>query len=227
MRRLWQRYAERIDAMTVRERTLIFAAVTVALVALLQTLLLDAEMKRERRLSATIAQRQAEVKALEAQVATLATVRGADADRPRRERLAEVKRLLADTERDIAAEERKFTAPDQMKRVIEEMLGRNRSVRLVDLRTLATTSIAEARTPAGQKPPPKPATPGERLIYRHGLELTVSGPYLDLLRYLEDLERLPTQLYWSALSLDASRYPTHSMKIVVYTLSLDPAWLNV
>jgi MSHA biogenesis protein MshJ len=227
VKRLWQRYAERIDAMTARERIFIFAAVTVALVALLQTLLLDAEMKKERRLSTTIAQRQSEMKVLEGEVAKLATGRGADADRPRRERLAEVKRLLAETERDIAAEERKFTAPDQMKRVVGEMLARNRAVRLVDLRTLATTSIAEARTPAGQKPPPKPASPGERLIYRHGLELTVSGAYLDLLRYLEDLERLPTQLYWSALSLDAARYPTHSMRIVVYTLSLDPAWLNV
>jgi MSHA biogenesis protein MshJ len=227
MRRLWQRYADRVDAMTLRERVLIFAAVTVALVALLQALFLDPEIKKERRLSATIAQRQAEMKALEGQVAKLAGARAPAADQSRRDRLAEVKRLLAETERDIAAEERKFTAPAQMKRVVEEMLARNRSVRLVDLRTLATTSIAEAREPAGQKPAAKPASPGERLIYRHGLELTVSGTYLDLLRYLQDLERLPTQLYWGALSLDAARYPTHSMKILVYTLSLDPAWLNV
>lgn len=213
--------------MTLRERALIFAAVTVAMVALLDSLFLDAEMKKERRLSASIAQRQVEVKALEAQVAKLATTRGPDAERARRERLAEVKRLLTETEGAITAEERKFTAPGDMKRVVEEMLGRNRSVRLADLRTLATTTIAEARAPGRPKPAEKPANAGERLIYRHGLELTVNGTYLDLLRYLEDLERLPTHLYWSALSLDAERYPTHSMKIVVYTLSLDPAWLSV
>jgi MSHA biogenesis protein MshJ len=227
MIRLWQRYADRIDAMTLRERVFIFAAITVALAALLDTLFLDAEMKKERRLSTAIAQRQSEMKALESQVAKLATGGVQDADRARRERLVEVKRLLADTEREIALEERKFTAPEQMKRVVEEMLARNATVRLIELHTLPTTSIAEARTPAGQKPPAKPASPGERLIYRHGMELTVSGSYLDLLRYLQDLERLPTQLYWSALSLDAARYPTHTMKIVVYTLSLDPAWLNV
>jgi MSHA biogenesis protein MshJ len=67
----------------------------------------------------------------------------------------------------------------------------------------------------------------ERLVYRHGIEITVTGAYLDLLGYLADLERLPTQLYWSSLEIDASRYPRHTMRLVVYTLSLDRAWLNV
>ena len=226
MKQLWRRYAERVDAMTLRERVFIFGAATVVLVALLQTVLLDGEMKKERRLSAAITQRQAETKALDAQVAKLAASPVQETERVRRERLAEAKRLLAETEGAIATEERKFTAPDQMKRVVEEMLARNRAVQLVEMRTLTTTSIADARLPAGQKPA-KPATPGERLIYRHGMELTVSGGYIELLRYLEQLEGLPTQLYWSALDLNAVSYPNHTMKIIVYTLSLDPSWLNV
>jgi MSHA biogenesis protein MshJ len=226
LKRLWERYSDRVDAMTLRERVFVFAAVTVALVALLQTLLLDGEMRKERRLSATIAQRQSEMKSLEAQLSKLATTPAQDAERARRERLAEVKRLLAETEASISAEERKFTAPQQMKRVVGEMLARNQGVQLVTMRTLPTTSIAEARAPDARKPATQP-TPGERLIYRHGVEVTVSGAFLDLLRYLEELQRLPTQLYWSELELSAERYPSHTLKIVVYTLSLDPAWLNV
>lgn len=228
MRQLWQRTAERIDAMSVRERVFIFSAVMIAVVALLYSFLLDPEMKKERRLSTASAQRQTEIKALEAQVAKLAASRSQDPDRARRERLQDVRGQLAEVERQISAEERKFTAPVQMKRVLDEMLARNRSVQLVGMRTLATTSIAEARaTPGAQKPAARAATPGERLIYRHGVEVTVSGSYLDLMRYLGELEFLPTQLYWSSLELDATRYPTHTLKIVVYTLSLDPAWMNV
>jgi MSHA biogenesis protein MshJ len=227
VKQLWQRYADRIDAMTLRERVFVFSAAMTVLVALLDTALLDPETKKERRLSGAIAQRQAEIKALEAQVAKFSDSPVQDAERARRERLADVRRLLGETESAIVAEERKFTAPEQMRQVVEEMLARNRSVQLVGMRTLATTSIAEARTAAGQKPAPKPATAGERLIYRHGMELTVSGGYLELLRYLQQLEGLPTQLYWSELELNAAGYPSHTMKIVVYTLSLDPAWLNV
>jgi len=38
---------------------------------------------------------------------------------------------------------------------------------------------------------------------------------------------MPTQLYWSALELDATRYPRSTLKLVVYTLSLDKRWLSV
>jgi len=200
---------------------------------LLYSMLLEPQMRAEQRLSATIAQKRAEAKAIEEQLTKIATSRAADPDRPRRERLAQVRAALAAIEAQIRIEERKFTAPEQMKTVVEEMLARNRAVELVSMQTLASTTLAEGRgdKPAAPKPVAKPepgsATSAERLIYRHGLEVTVSGTYGDLLRYLADLERLPTQLYWSSLELDAARYPRHTMKLVVYTLSLDPAWLNV
>ena len=235
MKDLWKRYAERIDALSLRERVLIFSAAMVVVLALVYSLLIDPQTRAQARLSAAVGQKQGEMKALEAQLTRIATSRASDPDKPLRERLADVRGQLDDVERQIAAEERKFTAPEQMKRVIEEMLARNQAVALVAMKTLPGTTIAEARgqaanidaaKPAG-KPDAKAASPGERLIYRHGIEVTVSGKYLDLLRYLTELEHLPTQLYWSALEMDASHYPTHTMKLVVYTLSLDPAWLSV
>src|SRR6185503_17470100 len=114
--------------MSARERAFIFSAIAVALVAVLYTFMLDAEMNKQKRLSSTLAQRQAEIKSLEAQIGTLATSRGTDAERAQRQRLAAVREQLADLERQIGAEERKFTTPAQMKRVIDEMLARNRSV---------------------------------------------------------------------------------------------------
>ena len=235
MRDLWKRYADRFDALSVRERVLIFSAAMIVVLALLYSLLVDPQTRVQARLSAAVAQKQGEMKALEAQLTRIATSRAADPDKPLRERLADLRGQLEDVERQIAAEERKFTAPEQMKRVIEEMLARNPSVSLVAMKTLPGTTIADARGPSANaeaarpaaKPDPNAASAGERLIYRHGIEITVSGKYLDLLRYLNELEHLPTQLYWSALEMDASRYPTHTMKLVVYTLSLDPAWLNV
>lgn len=225
MKQTWLRYAERFDAFSLRERVMVFAAAMVVLVALVHTLYIDAEMQKERRLSAAIAQKQAEGRSLNDQVSRLVRTRGADPDRATRERLVAVRARLAETDALIAAEERKFTAPDQMRRVVAELVARSRGIDLRGMRSLPTTSIAEART----RPAASAAKPAavERLVYRHGIEVTVSGAYLDLLAYLSDLEKLPTQLYWSSLEIDASRFPRHTMKLVVYTLSLDRAWLNV
>ncbi len=234
MKQLWNRAAERIDALSLRERVLVFATAMALLLALSYSLLIDPQMSAQKRLASTVAQKQAEIKGMEAQITAIATSRAADPDRALRERLAEVRKQLAEVESQIAGEERKFTAPEQMRSVIEEMLARNRAVHLVAMKTLPTTTLAEARAESGKaeasKPAAKPAEApksGERLVYRHGMEVTVAGGYLDLLRYLRDLEQLRTQLYWGSLEIDATRYPRHTMKIVVYTLSLDPAWLNV
>ena len=227
MKQLWKRYADRIDALSLRERVMVFAAAMVVLIGIVYSAYIDPQVARERRVSAAIAQKQAEARALQDQITRVATSRGSDPDRAVRERLETARLLLADTDAKIVAEERKFTAPAQMRNVIEELLARNRAIELRTMRSLPTTSIAEARAQAAGKPAEPRAGAAERLIYRHGVEITVSGGYLDLLKYLSDLERLPTQLYWGALEIDASRYPKHTMKVTVFTLSLDRAWLNV
>ena len=231
MKRLWQRYAERIDALNLRERIMVFSAAMMVLVALVHTLYIDAEMKKERRLASAIAQKQAEARSLQDQLTKLVTSRGLDPDRAPRERLEGVRKQLAEVESQVATEERKFTAPEQMRRVIEELLVKSRAVQLQSMKSLPTVSITEVRAEAHGKPvaqgPLQAPSLSERLVYRHGIEITVTGSYLDLLGYLADLERLPTQLYWNSLDIDASRYPRHTMKLIVYTLSLDRAWLNV
>jgi MSHA biogenesis protein MshJ len=221
---MWSRYAARFDGLSLRERVMVFAAVMVALLAVAYTGLIEPQVVRHKRLTAAILQKHSEMKAFEAQAAKL--FGGSPlGERGGRDRLAELRTEIAALDQRIAAEERRFTAPSEMRQVMARLLDRNRGVHLVEMRTLPADGLG-----AGGKPTAKQRRtpgPGERLVYRHGMELTVKGSYLDLLAYARDLERLPRQLYWGALQLDAAGYPKVSMKLVVYTLSLDPAWLSV
>jgi len=73
-----------------------------------------------------------------------------------------------------------------------------------------------------------PATPGVNPgLFRHGIELTVSGSYADLYEYLKVLEHLPTQLYWGNAELAVAEYPSVTLKLTLYTVSFDRAWLIV
>lgn len=220
MKALWQRYAGRFDALSLRERAMIGAAAMVALLAAAYVAMIEPEILKERRTSAAILQKQSEVRALEAQVTQLIASRAGGPAATQGGRLAALRRELGELEARIAAEERRFTAPAQMRSVIEEVVARSRGVRLVELKSLGASPLS-----APKEKETKPRE--ERLTYRHGLEITVAGSYLDLLAYLRDLEALPTQLYWASLSLDAGGYPNLLLKLTVYTLSLDRAWLHV
>jgi MSHA biogenesis protein MshJ len=210
----WRRIAEKFDALSLRERAMVSAALMVALLALVYTMMLEPQLIQQRRAAGAMLQKRSEMRALDAQVQGLAASRSQDPERARRERLAQLRSELTELEARIVAEEKRFTAPSQMRGVVEGVLARSRGVALVEMKTLAVSTLAAKESK-------------ERLIYRHGLELTVSGSYLDLLAYVRDLEALPTQLYWGALDLDASKYPKLLMKLTVYTLSLERAWLSV
>lgn len=208
---------------------MVFAAVMVAVVALGHALAVEPELVKHKRLSGAMLQKSSEMKAFEAQVAKLVGGHPGDAGRSERERLVRARSELGTLESRIRAEERRFTAPTQMRRVVEGLLARNRGVALEEMKTLAVEALAagapNAKLPA--KPPAGKPVPADARIYRHGLQLTVSGSYLDLLAYARDLEKLPSQLYWDRVAIDAAAYPKVLMKLTVYTLSLDPAWLNV
>ncbi|HEX2199716.1 MAG TPA: hypothetical protein VHG88_14000 [Burkholderiales bacterium] len=215
---LWRRTTTRFDAMSLRERLMVSAAALVALLALAYVFMIEPEVKKQQRAAAAMLQKQSEMRALDAQLQALLAARARDPDGARRERLAQLAAQVSELDARIAAEERRFTAPSQMRGVLEEVLGRSRNVALVEMKTLAVTTLSPKESKAESK---------ARLIYRHGVELTVSGSYLDLLAYVRDLETLPTQLYWGALSLDATKHPKLVMKLTVYTLSPERAWLHV
>ena len=215
MKALFKRYAERVDNASLRERVLLFGAAALALVFIVNAALIDPLRAKNRKLVAETAQRQTELRTLQSEVQRLAQLRAADPDAQRQKQAAELRTELAALEASIVEEQRRFTSPQRMRQVLEEMLERDRRLRLVDLKTLPITDLAGTQGQAG------------RSIFRHGLELTLSGSYLDLHAYLAALERMSTQLYWGKVEMSVSAYPVVTLKLTVYTLSFDKAWLVV
>ena len=105
------------------------------------------------------------------------------------------------------------------------MLNRDSHVRLVRLRTLPVAALVEsaAAGAAGTKPPEAM----KNLVYKHGIELTVEGNYLDLLEYQARLEKLPWRMFFARTSVNSAEYPRVLMTVTLFTLSLEEAWLVV
>jgi MSHA biogenesis protein MshJ len=214
---LFKRYAERIDAATLRERVMIFLAATAVLVFVVNAALIEPLRAKQKRIAAETTQLAQELGAVQGQLGTVVQKVARDPDAANRARLMALREQLAQLNSRVVQEQRRFTPPDRMRDVLEEMLRRNRELALVDLKTLPVTPIGAS--PAGG------ATQGG--AYRHGIEFTVSGSYAQLYEYLRTLERLPTQLYWGQADLVATDRSVLTLKLTAYTVSFDPAWLIV
>lgn len=215
MNALLKRYADRIDNATLRERALLFLVAVLALVFIANYLLMKPLRDTQRRLAGEVAQRQTEVRTVQAELQRLARARDGDPDARNQERLSVLRAEAAEVGAQLAEAQRRFTSPQRMREVLEEMLERNKRLQLVDLKTLPVADLSDKQGPAGRR------------IFRHGIELTLSGGYLDLHAYLRSLETLSTQLYWGKAEMSVTSYPTAMLKLTVYTVSFDQAWLVV
>ena len=205
-----QRIVERIDAASLRERVLIFLALVLTLTLVVNYALIDPLRTSQRLLASETTQRQGELKTIQAEMRRLAAADGADPNANQARRAETLRAELSVLEAKVLAEQGRFTAPDRIRDVLDEMLQRNRRLELLDLRTLPVAVLDS----------------GKR-VYRHGVELTVKGTYLELFEYLSAMEKLPTQLYWGKAELEVVNHPLARLKLVVYTVSLDSAWLVV
>ena len=214
-----QRYADRLDAMSLRERVLIFLAVAVVIVAIADSALFDPISRRQKVNSQRIHQQEDEIRTMQGQVQAYAQGRTGDNAGAKRERLEKRKVELAALDRELAAKRNDLVPPERMAKMLYEIVKRNPDVDLVSLRSLPATGLAQSLT-AG-------LSTGGLLLYRHGIEITVSGSYLRMLTYVNQLERLPAKIMWGNMELQAAAYPVTTLKITLYTLSPEKTWLLI
>ncbi len=223
-----QQLAARVDALTVRERAMVFAAAAAALVFIGNALVLAPMERTQELLRAQIAQQQEAGVAIDGEIA--ARVQGAqvDPDARARARLNAIRQETGELGQQLLAIEHGLVPPERMGPLVDGILRANGRLKLVSMRTLAAEPLA-APNEAGQPGAPTQATAakGVPLLYRHGVEVTVSGNYLDMVDYMSALEALPTRMFWGRAQLDVEAYPAARLTLTLHTLSLDRQWMKL
>ncbi len=214
-----QRYADRLDAMSLRERVLIFLAVAVVIVGIADSVLFDPILRRQKINSQRIHQQEDEIRTMQGQVQAYAQSQTGDNPNAKRQRLEKRKLELAALDRELGARQSELVPPERMAKMLSEIVKRNPDIELVSLRSLPATGLTQ--------PLAAILGPGGLALYRHGIEIAVSGSYLKMLTYVGELERLPAKLMWGNMELQAGAYPVVTLKITLYTLSPEKTWLLI
>src|SRR6266545_542577 len=130
-------------------------------------------------------------------------------------------RLTRRHDRELAGRQSALVPPERMAKMLSEIVKRNPDIELVSLRSLPATGLTQSLTAI------LGSAPGGVGMYRHGIEIAVSGSYLKMLNYVDQLERLPAKIMWGNMELQAGAYPVVTLKITLYTLSPEKTWLLI
>jgi MSHA biogenesis protein MshJ len=209
-----QAQAKRIDALSLRERAIMFVSLAVALVAAADALVISPRLAEQKAL---LAQRQAQTVQINALRTTLAGG-GAEADTPSArlarqltEGRARQQALDAEIAHGLAQGARGARLPD----LLERVLRRYDRLTLLRLATVQPTGNAAAQALDNALAKADAALPLQ------GVEIVVRGSYIDLAQYVADTESALPALRWGPLSITGgSELPVLTAR--VYLLGAAP-----
>lgn len=240
LRQQARQLAARVDALSVRERAMVFAAACAVLVFAGNAFFLAPQRALQDGLRAQIVQQRTTLAGIEGEIGARVQAFQADPDAPARARLASLRQETAQLGNELLAIEHGLVPPERMSPLVDGILRAHGRLKLVSMRTLPVEPVAgpggtAAATPATSAPAPAAdapqagagAKPSAPLLYRHGVEVTVRGNYLDMVDYMNALEALPTRMFWSRARLDVDAYPDARLTLTLHTLSLDRQWMKL
>jgi MSHA biogenesis protein MshJ len=219
---LWLRdLIDRFDQLSLRERVIVLVA-ALLLIALIwdSTFMAPLDKERKSRMQQIDALR-AEISGLDQSIEAL-VAQGAADPKPSSDATADTLRAeIKDIERRLAGVTSGLIAPKEMSHVLEQVLARASRMRLHGLRTLPPEGVVAPGSDAAG------AAAQSAQIYKHGVELDLSGSYLDTLYFLQALEALPWRFFWDRIEFTVEEYPRGRVKLRLYTLGLEEGWIGV
>jgi MSHA biogenesis protein MshJ len=212
---------QRIDALSLRERLLVFGAMLVVIGGAWEALLAAPLDAREVIASAKVESMRERIGQLD-EALDVASHGIGDGMTGHLDRIRVLQQQVASADESVRIFTSDLVDPAEMRFVLEDLIRRQTGLKLVSVNNLAGRPLIELEADGANAA----ASSGPKL-YRHGLVLVLEGSYLDCLAYLETVERLPWQLYWGSLVLETEQYPQSRITIELHTLSLEEDWIGV
>ena len=238
MKQQWQQFALKFDALSVRERIMVFGASAALLIFMVVYLFVNPQLDKRKALADTIAQRQQAVAAIDAEMAQRMAAHAGDPNLQDRIRLERIRQQVQQMRHALQSTQNGLVAPERIVPMLQQLLKQQASLRLVSLATLPSGAMgqgghvaskasasASAAAPAGQSPADAEAAQAPAVLYRHGVEIVLRGNYLDMVNYMDAVEAMPSHVFWGKLNMQVEQYPNATLSLTLYTLSLDEKWI--
>ncbi|HEX9174264.1 MAG TPA: hypothetical protein VF861_16565, partial [Telluria sp.] len=148
------RLAAKIDALTLRERVLVFAALAASIVFIVHFSVLGPMFKKQAALRVQIAQQQNNLAGIDGEITSKVQAYALDPDADARLRLAALAAETAQLGDKLRAMQRGLVAPERMGPLLDTILRANGQLRLVSMRTLPVSSVGESALPPASQPAP-------------------------------------------------------------------------
>lgn len=222
---LLKQWATAFDALSLRERLMVFGAGAAAVLFVFYFMSFNPLLAKRAALEASIAQKQSLLTATDKEIALTMLAHATDPDQEARTRLLALQAETASLAQALRAKQHGLVAPERMVTLLEHLLRRHAGLRVVSLKTLPSSAVGARQADSANGDAAAKAASPAPLLHQHGVEVVLQGSYADMVQYMQALQAMPTRVFWGAAHLDAASYPGATLTLTLHTLSMDDTWI--
>lgn len=212
----WHRLSDRLDGLSLRERALVFAAALAVVFGLwfnLFVVSIEAEGEAMDRRAQALRQ---QLEQLNQRSRLVAERLARDPNRALEQERSRLQGRLEDVDEALRERTGAYVGPDQMTRLLRDLLRDRRGLRLVSVENVAPVRInLEGDAEEAMVP-----------IYRHGVVLELEGRFGEIVDYVGAVQDLPWRFLWKRLEYEVNGYPTARVRLILETLSAQEGWIG-
>ena len=210
MKTLWSQLAARVNALSARERVILFFSLLLAMLALIDALWLTPMQNAQRQLAQKFSSQGAELDRLRTELMIIGQAK--NSNQAVRDDIAKAQQHIDSINDEINQYVPVSSGGPALDHVLVEFLRKQNGLTLLSTTTLKDESMMQALAGAVLA-----ASTGG--LMRRGLELRVAGPYNELTRYVKTLETALPNLRWGAMQLKVNKQ-VPELTLTVYVLGV-------
>lgn len=212
----WQKLADRLDGLSLRERALVFAAALAVLFGIWFNFVLAPLEARGEAMDRRAEALRQQLEQLNERSRLVAERLAQDPNRALEQERSRLQSRLAGIDADLRERTGAYVGPDQMARLLQSLLADRRGLHLLALENTGPKRVKLAGDAEAAMVP----------IFRHGVVLEFEGRFGEVVDYLNAVKELPWRFLWKRLEYEVSEYPTARVRLELETLSAEEDWIG-
>lgn len=212
----WQRLADRLDGLSLRERALVFVAALAVLFGIWFNLVLAPVEARGEAMDRRAQALRQQLEQLNERSRLVAERLAQNPNRALERERTRLQARLETIDGDLRERTGAYVGPDQMARLLQNLLSDRRGLNLMALENTGPRRVQlEGDAEASMVP-----------IYRHGVVLEFEGRFGEVVNYLNAVKALPWRFLWKRLEYEVTEYPAARVRLELETLSAEEDWIG-
>ena len=217
MKSRWEAINDKISALSMREKYIIFGGMSGCIFYLSFMFYMSPVMEDIQKKQRTLKAQIEEKGGTQQQIGLYQGAMDKDPNQAVNESIKSTEASIAEIDQTLSELTANFISPHKMREVLQEVLRSDDTVKVTQFSVIPAEKVAIDGVPDNT----------DTSIFQHGIQLTLTGSYYDLQRYMARIEALPWRFYWKSFAYEVDKHPDAVLQIEITTVSTNEQFIAI